>query len=291
MKQYQHLKTPGSNVWQIWEDIGAFVINVQYHQRLTHLRMTIEDDDIRDREVWTLVSRLWYSKASSIASDKIGRLYHHLAILANPHSLQQLFYYTKPLCVEIPFTSARESIMTLRSRWNHVVHDGRHSREHKEYSLHALPKASTRDDLISAKRPLFNYWSSNEKIDDDEKHFELPTMRDGRKEGILWHKFLDRSISALKSFTLPALLPHFIHSASASPAQDSHDTRDGSLYNSLAFNVVWYISLFLVAVGYIILSYHHHDRWSFLGLGMGISAWTYLVMVLVGDVPLDVIVR
>ncbi|CAI0653407.1 unnamed protein product [Colletotrichum noveboracense] len=75
-------------------------------------RMAIEDDDLNDREIWTSVSRHWYSKASDKAPTT-GRLYHHLAILARPNALQQLFYYSKSLCVPIPFVSARESIMTL----------------------------------------------------------------------------------------------------------------------------------------------------------------------------------
>ncbi|PVH68442.1 hypothetical protein DL98DRAFT_631152 [Cadophora sp. DSE1049] len=75
-------------------------------------RMAIEDDDTRDREVWTGVARHWYSKASKKAPTA-GRLYHHLAILARPNALQQLFYYAKSLCVRIPFTSARDSILTL----------------------------------------------------------------------------------------------------------------------------------------------------------------------------------
>ncbi|KAI1077529.1 hypothetical protein F5B20DRAFT_583235 [Whalleya microplaca] len=79
---------------------------------LGRYRMAIEDDDIRDREIWTSVSRLWYSKASDKAPTT-GRLYHHLAILARPNALQQLFYYTKSLCVPVPFPSARESIQTL----------------------------------------------------------------------------------------------------------------------------------------------------------------------------------
>ncbi|KAF4956772.1 hypothetical protein FSARC_11473 [Fusarium sarcochroum] len=79
---------------------------------LGRYRMAIEDDDIRDREVWTGVSRHWYSKASD-KSPTTGRLYHHLAILARPNALQQLYYYAKSLCVPIPFSSARESIMTL----------------------------------------------------------------------------------------------------------------------------------------------------------------------------------
>jgi len=79
---------------------------------LSRYRMAIEDDDIRDREIWTSVSRHWYSKASD-KSPSTGRLYHHLAILARPNALQQLFYYTKSLCVPSPFLSARESILTL----------------------------------------------------------------------------------------------------------------------------------------------------------------------------------
>ncbi|KAI1357170.1 hypothetical protein F5Y08DRAFT_347180, partial [Xylaria arbuscula] len=79
---------------------------------LGRYRMAIEDEDIRDREVWTSVSRHWYSKASDKAPTT-GRLYHHLAILARPNALQQLFYYAKSLCVPIPFGSAKESIMTL----------------------------------------------------------------------------------------------------------------------------------------------------------------------------------
>lgn len=79
---------------------------------LGRYRMAIEDEDIRDREIWTGVSRHWYSKASDKAPTT-GRLHHHLAILARPNAIQQLFYYTKSLCVAVPFKSARDSILTL----------------------------------------------------------------------------------------------------------------------------------------------------------------------------------
>ncbi|KAJ0103746.1 telomerase-binding protein est1a [Diaporthe amygdali] len=79
---------------------------------LGRYRMAIEDEDIRDREIWTDVSRYWYSKASDKAPTT-GRLHHHLAILARPDAVKQLFYYTKSLCVAIPFKSARDSILTL----------------------------------------------------------------------------------------------------------------------------------------------------------------------------------
>lgn len=79
---------------------------------LGRYRMAIEDEDIRDRETWAGVARSWYSKAAD-KNPAVGRLSHHLAILARPNALQQLYYYTTSLtCVE-PFLSARESIMTL----------------------------------------------------------------------------------------------------------------------------------------------------------------------------------
>ncbi|KAH0537601.1 hypothetical protein FGG08_005633 [Glutinoglossum americanum] len=79
---------------------------------LGRYRMAIEDDDIKDREVWTGVARFWYSKAAD-KSPTVGRLYHHLAILARPNALQQLYYYTRSLSCVQPFLSARESILTL----------------------------------------------------------------------------------------------------------------------------------------------------------------------------------
>jgi hypothetical protein len=79
---------------------------------LGRYRMAIEDDNQHDRDIWTGVSRHWYSKASDKAPTT-GRLYHHLAILARPNVIQQLYFYLKSLCVPIPFHSARESVMTL----------------------------------------------------------------------------------------------------------------------------------------------------------------------------------
>ncbi|KLU82969.1 hypothetical protein MAPG_02036 [Magnaporthiopsis poae ATCC 64411] len=79
---------------------------------LSRYRMAIEDDDLHDRNVWTAVSRSWYSKASDKAPTT-GRLHHHLAILARPDVVAQLFYYLKSLTVAVPFNSARDSILTL----------------------------------------------------------------------------------------------------------------------------------------------------------------------------------
>ncbi|KAH0423724.1 hypothetical protein CcaCcLH18_11975 [Colletotrichum camelliae] len=79
---------------------------------LGRYRMAIEDKDPRDCEVWASTSRHWYSKASDRAPTT-GKMYHDLAILTRPKALQQLFYYSKSLCVPIPSVPARESIMTL----------------------------------------------------------------------------------------------------------------------------------------------------------------------------------
>lgn len=79
---------------------------------LGRYRMAIEDDDIRDRDTWANVARFWYSKAVD-KTPYVGRLHHHLAILAKPNILQQLFYYCKSLGVTQPFSSSRESILTL----------------------------------------------------------------------------------------------------------------------------------------------------------------------------------
>ena len=74
--------------------------------------MAIEDDEPKDREVWSNVARFWYNKAAD-KSPKIGRLYHHLAILARPYTLEQLSLYTRSLTCVNPFESAKGSIMTL----------------------------------------------------------------------------------------------------------------------------------------------------------------------------------
>lgn len=79
---------------------------------LGRYRMAVEDEDVRDRETWAAVARSWYSKAAD-RNPTVGRLYHHLAILARPNALQQLYYYARSLTCVKPFGSARESILTL----------------------------------------------------------------------------------------------------------------------------------------------------------------------------------
>ena len=67
---------------------------------------------MRDREIWSNVARTWYNKAAD-RSPNVGRIQHHLAVLARPNIVQQLFFYTKALVSVVPFTNARDSIMLL----------------------------------------------------------------------------------------------------------------------------------------------------------------------------------
>lgn len=69
---------------------------------------TIEDVDEGIVGSWVNVSRGWYSKASD-KSPTVGRFYHHLAVLARPIALQELFLYAKSLCVCMPDSYARQS--------------------------------------------------------------------------------------------------------------------------------------------------------------------------------------
>jgi hypothetical protein len=79
---------------------------------LARYRMAIEEADLRDREVWSGVARMWYNEAAD-KSPNVGRIQHHLAVLARPNIVQQLFYYSKALVSVSPFQNARESIFLL----------------------------------------------------------------------------------------------------------------------------------------------------------------------------------
>ncbi|KAK5282989.1 hypothetical protein LTR80_011977 [Exophiala xenobiotica] len=79
---------------------------------LARYRMAIEEADMRDRENWSNVARMWYNRAADL-SPTTGSMQHHLAILARPNVVRQLFYYTKALISGVPFVNARDSIMLL----------------------------------------------------------------------------------------------------------------------------------------------------------------------------------
>jgi len=110
----------------LYETVPAFEDTwIECMGDLGRYRMAIEDDDVRDREVWQNVATFWYSKVAD-KTPGVGRIYHHLAILARPNILQQFFYYCKALGVTQPFGSARESIlMVFDPIFNSDVFSGR----------------------------------------------------------------------------------------------------------------------------------------------------------------------
>lgn len=97
---------------------------------LGRYRMAIEDDDPKDREVWSDVARFWHEKEAD-KSPSVGRSYHHLAILARPYTLEQLSLYTRSLTCVTPLASAKGSIMTL---FNPIL-QGSYNLHHRSSSL------------------------------------------------------------------------------------------------------------------------------------------------------------
>ncbi|KIW36536.1 hypothetical protein, variant [Exophiala oligosperma] len=81
---------------------------------LARYRMAIEEYDMQDRENWSSAARMWYHRAADLSPTE-GRIQHHLAVLAKPNVVRQLFYYTKALVSDDPFVEARGSIMYLFS--------------------------------------------------------------------------------------------------------------------------------------------------------------------------------
>jgi hypothetical protein len=56
---------------------------------LARYRMAIEVIDLRNRELWCSVARMWYNEAASQSRD-VGRIQHHLAVPARPNIVQEL---------------------------------------------------------------------------------------------------------------------------------------------------------------------------------------------------------
>ena len=79
---------------------------------LARYRMAIEYDEVRVKDVWRNIARFWYDRAAD-KTPTTGRIYHNLAILARPCSIEKLSLYTKALTCLTSFESARESIITL----------------------------------------------------------------------------------------------------------------------------------------------------------------------------------
>ena len=100
----------------LYETVPAFEDTwVECLGDLARYRMAIEKKDPRDRETWSGVAWYWYHRTSD-RKPEVGRLYHHLAILAPPLSFHQHSLYVRSLvCIE-PFEKTQGSILTLLKR-------------------------------------------------------------------------------------------------------------------------------------------------------------------------------
>ncbi|KAI3530978.1 hypothetical protein CABS02_14328, partial [Colletotrichum abscissum] len=95
---------------RMYKTVPAFEYTwIEYLGDLGAYRIAMEDGHFENREAWTSTIRQWYSKASH-RSPSIGRFYHGLATCAKANTLEQLFFYTKSLCVRVPFLDARDSL-------------------------------------------------------------------------------------------------------------------------------------------------------------------------------------
>ena len=95
---------------------------------LGRYRIAIEDNKPKDREVWSNVARFWYDKAAD-KSPHIRRLYHHLAILARPYTIEQLSLYLRSLTCVTPFESRisgviRAYMLAFSFYMAYLLHDG-----------------------------------------------------------------------------------------------------------------------------------------------------------------------
>ncbi|MCJ1308021.1 hypothetical protein MMC25_001671 [Agyrium rufum] len=79
---------------------------------LGRYRMAVEDNNHSDRQIWSSVSRYWYSKAAD-TNPHVGRLAHHLAILSRNFSYEQVCLYSRAVTCENQFDSAKTSVLTV----------------------------------------------------------------------------------------------------------------------------------------------------------------------------------
>ena len=73
-------------------------------------RTAIEEIDMHDSEIWSGCTKMWYKKAAD-KSPTVGRIQYHLAALARPNIVEQLFYYSKAILSWLPFPDAKESVL------------------------------------------------------------------------------------------------------------------------------------------------------------------------------------
>ncbi|KAF7570522.1 EST1-DNA-bind domain containing protein [Pyrenophora tritici-repentis] len=132
-----------------------------------YYRITIEKD-VSDRDMWIGVARSWYVKAAD-KNPTVGRLYHHLAILARPRVLLQMYYHSRSLASVKPFQRARESMKELLDP---IVKKAQHtplddlSKEEVFVLAHAsqFNHSSIKEDSFGINKPTAKFSAPKEKF-------------------------------------------------------------------------------------------------------------------------------
>ncbi|EED11628.1 conserved hypothetical protein [Talaromyces stipitatus ATCC 10500] len=137
---------------------------------LARYRMAIEEKDMGQRELYTRIARYWYTKAADLNPD-VGRVQHHLAVLARPNLLQQLFYYTKALTSVQPFTEARKSILLL---FGPLLDPAKAATKYSEHYPRALTVFVEAHGVLFTRNDAFTFLRLAEKfLSELDKHARL----------------------------------------------------------------------------------------------------------------------
>lgn len=102
-----------TRITMLYEEVPAFQDTwTECLGDLSRYRMAVEQENMTGEHTWTNMSRWWYLKFAD-KNPSVGRLYHHLAILAGNNALEQIYYYSRSMNSVEPFPSVRQSVMTL----------------------------------------------------------------------------------------------------------------------------------------------------------------------------------
>ena len=161
---------------------------VECHGDLARYRMAIEEEEPRDREIWSGVAMYWYSKASDRnPTADTSHLCHHLAILARPYTSEQLPIFSKALTYVDPFENTRGRIRNVN---NPILVDLVH-----------YPRASVFDLLFMKahgvlfcfpQRTIIDRWNAHENVVDTMIGWAEEVTMDARSKGYKrhWKKIL-----------------------------------------------------------------------------------------------------
>ncbi|EKG09582.1 hypothetical protein MPH_13369 [Macrophomina phaseolina MS6] len=161
------------------ETVPAFEgIWIQYLGDLARYRVAIEGENLVTRKTWAEISIRWYNNAVD-KTPMVGRIYHYLATLARPNTLQQLYLYCRALMCVQPFMSTRESISSLSDRIldpSKISYPHRPSIEISFIRAHALLFKIDRGSHPIFEEQLIRYI---EKLDSNIRHLSAEWKQKG----------------------------------------------------------------------------------------------------------------